>query len=197
MAYRRKIIDGRTRLGKAINRLIGFGILIFVLGALLSGHSGSDSPSGIAKDPAASMAPETSTPTTAGEASPEQKPPEVPGYADSGVSVQTPRSRASPSTAAVPGGDPATTRTSTPWRHVTSTGVRWSLRNIDPASMLLLIDLGGEQVANITVTSAFIKLDPAGISDRVDRLQAYITQQFTNRSARYSFDRDGTVKQLP
>jgi len=82
------------------------------------------------------------------------------------------------------------------WRHVTAEGVRWSLRHIGGGS-LLLIDLGGEQVANVNVAPAFEALDLPSMNMRVDHVRTTITQSFAPRTANYSFERDGSLRILP
>jgi len=61
---------------------------------------------------------------------------------------------------------------------------------------MLVVDLGGGQVANVHVAPAFDHLDLAGMNDRADYLRSFIVQYFPLQTADYSFDRDGIVRQL-
>jgi hypothetical protein len=102
-----------------------------------------------------------------------------------------------PSSATIPGLDTAPRRQITLFRHLTVSGVRWTLRRVSISSMLLVVDLGDGQVANVSVLPAFEQLDLAGMIDRLDRLRSVIGQQFSLQTANYSFDRDGIVRHLP
>ena len=84
-----------------------------------------------------------------------------------------------------------------PWRHVTSNGTHWSLRRMSADSMLLVVELGGDQVANITVAPAFEALDLPAMNQRVDYIRTTVGQSFSLRTASYSYGRDGTLRQAP
>ena len=58
------------------------------------------------------------------------------------------------------------------WRHVTATGVRWSLRHRDASHSLLLVDLGSGRAARITDDRGVESLDAAGMSQEVDHLRS-------------------------
>ena len=92
--------------------------------------------------------------------------------------------------------DAAAGRPNVIWRHVTSTGTRWSLRHVGGSS-LLIIDLGGDQVANVSVAAAFEALDLQAMNFRVDHVRSIIGQSFTLQTANYSFERDGSLRALP
>jgi hypothetical protein len=81
------------------------------------------------------------------------------------------------------------------WRHITTTENRWSLHQV-PGGLLLLIDLGNGQVANVRVAPQFLKLNLYAMNERVDLLKAYILQRWTTQSATYVYMRDGTVSQV-
>jgi hypothetical protein len=207
VAYRRKIIDRRTREGKALGKqldaLKGFGILALIVCYFVFGRGQSDKSSSDATDSlvapaqAASMqSPTTSLPTASR--------PQANGYVASGLPassgpVTAPTAyamNALPSPNLASGIDTAPARQSVPWRHVTATGVRWSLRNVSATSMLLIVDLGGDQVANVSVAPAFENLDMAGMNDRVDHVRSVIGQYFPLQTANYSFDRDGALRPM-
>jgi hypothetical protein len=78
------------------------------------------------------------------------------------------------------------------WTNVTSQGVRWRLAR-GATGFLLSIDLGGGQVADVHVQPAFLNLDVAAASTRVDYLKATILQNFSSASGTYTFARDGSV----
>ena len=75
---------------------------------------------------------------------------------------------------------------------MTSQGVRWRLAR-GATGFLLSIDLGGGQVADVHVQPAFLNLDVAAASTRVDYLKATILQNFSSVSGTYTFARDGSV----
>ena len=87
-------------------------------------------------------------------------------------------------------------RPQVPWRHITATGVNWSLRHV-ATGPLLIVDLGNNQVANVTVAPAFEALDLQSMNFRVDHLRSTISQYFSVQTANYSFERDGSVRLLP
>lgn len=92
--------------------------------------------------------------------------------------------------------DSPASRSQVPWRHVTATGVNWSLRHVATGS-LLMVDLGNGQVANVSVAPAFEALDLQSMNFRVDHLRSTISQFFSAQTANYSFERDGSVRLLP
>jgi len=71
------------------------------------------------------------------------------------------------------------------------------LRRVDTTSKLLIVDLGSDQVANITVMPEFENLDLTGMNLRVDHIRSAISQTFSSQTANYSFGRDGVVHLLP
>ena len=82
-----------------------------------------------------------------------------------------------------------------PWRHVTSLGNRWSLRPSGDA-MVLFIDLGNDQVANVNVAPEFVKLDLAAMNVRVDWLRSQIVQRWSSQTGSYVYRRDATITQV-
>ena len=208
MAYRRKIIDRRTREGKAMGKqldaLQGIAVIALIAFGLIYGLVKSDKPS------SSEGQPEIIAPARAASFQPSAT-----GYlpgADHGLpngfasSAQptTPISDAA-STGYVPfartqlpiGSDVDAGRKAVPWRHATAAGTRWSLRHINQTAMLLVVDLGGDQIANVTVDPAFENLDIAGMNARVDHVRLVIGQRFPIQTANYSFDRAGTLLQIP
>jgi hypothetical protein len=101
---------------------------------------------------------------------------------------------AAPAAAPVPAPVPPTPLLpiATQWTNVTSQGVRWRFGR-GATGFLLSIDLGGGQVADVHVQPAFLNLDTASVSTRVDYLKATILQNFSSASGTYSFARDGSV----
>jgi hypothetical protein len=89
-----------------------------------------------------------------------------------------------PSTSIAPALHPA-------WRHVTSSGVQWSLRQL-PEGMHLFIDLGYGQVATVDVPAEFLKLDLNSMNTRVDWMKNIISQEWPQQSALYVY-RNGNV----
>lgn len=209
MAYRRKIIDRRTREGKALGRrldtLRAFGVLALIVGGLVFGNKNSDKTTEDGKQALIATAQATllDTPGATGRPAPTWKQPYGPADPDaraygSMAAASTnllidPRQMLTvpPETNAWPG------RHSAPWRHVTPNGIRWSLRHASSTSMLLLVDLGGDQVATVSVAPAFENLESTDISDRIDHLRSIIGQRFSLQSANYSYDRDGAIRQRP
>lgn len=63
--------------------------------------------------------------------------------------------------------------------------------------MLLVVDLGGDRVANVSVASAFGKLDLAGMNDRVDHVRSEIVLIYSFQTGDFSFDRDGILRHAP
>ena len=78
------------------------------------------------------------------------------------------------------------------WASVTSSGTRWRMAR-SGSGFTVSIDLGGGQVADVHVQSAFANLDPAAVNVRVDYLRDTILQNFSNHSGSYNFARDGSV----
>ncbi len=82
------------------------------------------------------------------------------------------------------------------WKHRTSEGTRWSLRQLRGNGMALLIDLGEDQVATVLVTPEFQKLDLPGMDRRVEFVRSEVVKVSAS-SAAYSFTRSGTVSPYP
>lgn len=68
---------------------------------------------------------------------------------------------------------------------------------MSPASKLLVVDQGGDKVANVSVAPAFENLDMAGMNDRVDHVRSAIAHSFPLQTGNFSFDRDGTLRYIP
>ena len=205
MAYRRKIIDRRTREGKKLGNFVDTVKGIAILGIIIAGWLGSrnDHPANPATTadqslitPARAAPNGTSDQASNGDAAPPQQ---ANGYASmdkapnaaSDASIVT----AMNSVPLQPISPDGTGRSAVPWRHLTAQGIRWSLRHIGGGT-LLLIDLGADQTASVTVAPAFEALDLPGMNARVDHIRGVIGQYFPQRSASYSFERDGSLRIL-
>ena len=199
MAYRRKIIDRRTREGKALGQRLdafkGFVILALVGSYLLFGRGHQDDPGKAATEalvsPAQAMPSASPTPARQQFGGPGYSgytAPAIPAVAATNMSANS---------VPPPVAGTAPERQQVPWRHVTASGVRWSLRTVSPTSMLLVVDLGGDKVANVSVAPAFERLDMAGMNDRVDHVRSIIAQGYPLQTGNFTFDRDGTLRQIP
>jgi hypothetical protein len=82
------------------------------------------------------------------------------------------------------------------WKHRSSAGTRWSLRQLKAGGMALLIDIGGNQVATVLVQPEFQNLDPATMDQRVEYVRSEVVK-VSATSAAYSYDRTGTVTPYP
>ena len=82
------------------------------------------------------------------------------------------------------------------WKHRTSGGRRWSLRQLKSSGMALLIDIGGNQVATVLVQPEFEKLDPPTMDGRVEYVRSEVLK-VSSTSAAYAYARTGTVTPYP
>lgn len=78
------------------------------------------------------------------------------------------------------------------WKHVTTQGTRWSVRQLRGGRMALLIDLGDDQVATVVVTPKFLRLDAATMESRVEYVKSTV-EKISSNSAAYFYAPDGTV----
>ena len=82
------------------------------------------------------------------------------------------------------------------WKHRTSGGTRWSLRQLKSGGMALLIDIGGNQVATVLVQPEFQKLDPPTMDGRVEYVRSEVLK-VSATSAAYAYARTGIVTPYP
>ena len=68
---------------------------------------------------------------------------------------------------------------------------------MDDRSLLMVVDIGGDQVANVTVASAFEGLDLAAMNLRVDHIRSAIGRDYPLQTASYVFERDGRIRPAP
>lgn len=116
----------------------------------------------------------------------------------------TPATPASPLPAAQPAPTPAPAPVAVPappeaaprWASVSSQGTRWRLGRTG-SGIVVSIDLGAGQTADVRVQPAFANLDQAAMNLRVDYLKQTILESFSGRAATYNFSRDGSVSQEP
>lgn len=83
------------------------------------------------------------------------------------------------------------------WRHTTENGVRWSLRKPNSSSLMLLVDLGGDQTAALIVAAGFENLSMLEMNKRVEWLKFTISQNHSTKSATYFYLADGVVRRGP
>jgi hypothetical protein len=189
-------IDAQARFAAG---LVGFVVLVFVGLVIFGGATKkSSTPNAYQANPvtppgqtSASMYPATTEATP----SPASVPPTVIlGAAASSVGAFPPTNggRSAP----VPGGSVQVPTSMAPalppaWRHVTSSGIQWSLRQL-PEGMRLFIDLGYGHVATLDVPPEFLKLDLSSMNTRVDWMKSMISQRWPPQSASYVY-RNGEV----
>jgi hypothetical protein len=188
-------------------RLAGFAVLVFVGLVIFGGATKNSSPSNtyqanpvtprgqtsVALYPATTeaMPSPTSVPSTA-----------ILGTAASSVGAVPPTNGANQSglsdghSVPIAGGSVQVSTSMAPalhpaWRHVTSGGIQWSLRQL-PEGMHLFIDLANRQVATVDVSPEFLKLDLNSMNTRVDWMKSMISQRWPQRSASYVY-RNGEV----
>lgn len=181
MAYRRKIIDRRTREGKQLGKILDGAkalavLAIIVIGWLGSRDHGSTPPSQELEHKIASPA-DVDQPTLLAS--------EDASATSVKASINLHR------TSAATGH-----QFSIQWPHVTANGVRWRLRPVG-STLLLLVDLGHGEIANVTVDPAFEALDLDGMNARVDHVRKLIGQQSTPGTSAYSLERDGNLRVFP
>lgn len=111
------------------------------------------------------------------------------------VTPATPAAPApTPAPAPAPGPVPSVAPVPAPprWTNVSGQGVQYRLGRAGDG-YVILIDLGGGQVAEVHVQAAFGRLDQGAVDVRVDYLKQTILENFSSASASYSFNRDGSV----
>ncbi len=199
MAHRRKIIDRRTRAGRKLGRQIDQfqgAVILCIIGAVIAAAAFGDKSSKPAPSVAQSIISPAQAATSSGDGTASQSQTSkypVEGSATTGQLAMNSIPRSTFSTSH----DLYQADSDLPWRHVTDTGVRWSLRRAGAGSLLLLVDLGEGQVASVSVASAFERLDLAGMNLRVDQVRTFIAQNYPVRTSNFNFERDGSVRLIP
>ena len=182
MAYRRKIIDRRTRegrkLGKFLDGAVGLGIVVVLIVGWLGSRSNGFQPAQEVGQASTSIGDSDHPPST------------VLGEPSNDPTAKPTSLLAQPTSAE------STHRALVRWPHTTSGGVRWRLRHAGGV-LLLLVDLGRGEVASVTVDPAFEALDLEAMNARVDHIRELIGQRSTSATASYSFERNGDLQVLP